>query len=41
VTQGPIGKQLLDQLDAKGIKGLAFWDNGFKQMSGEQAAAQA
>src|SRR4249920_2036162 len=22
VTQGPIGKQLLDQLDAKGIKGL-------------------
>jgi C4-dicarboxylate-binding protein DctP len=33
VTQGPIGKQLLDQLDAKGIKGLAFWDNGFKQMS--------
>ena len=33
VTQGPIGKQMLDQLDAKGIKGLAFWDNGFKQMS--------
>jgi C4-dicarboxylate-binding protein DctP len=33
VTQGPIGKQMLAQLDAKGIKGLAFWDNGFKQMS--------
>jgi C4-dicarboxylate-binding protein DctP len=33
VTQGPIGKQLLDQLDAKGVKGLAFWDNGFKEMS--------
>jgi C4-dicarboxylate-binding protein DctP len=33
VTQGPIGKQLFAQLDAKGIKGLAFWDNGFKQMS--------
>jgi len=33
VTQGPIGKQLLDKLDAKGIKGLAFWDNGFKSFS--------
>ena len=33
VTQGPIGKQLLDRLDAKGIKGLAFWDNGFKSFS--------
>lgn len=33
VTQGPIGKQLLKQLEAKGIKGLAFWDNGFKQMN--------
>ena len=33
VTQGPIGKQLLDKLEAKGIKGLAFWDNGFKSFS--------
>ena len=33
VTQGPIGKQMLDKLDAKGIKGLAFWDNGFKSFS--------
>jgi len=33
VTQGPIGKQLLDKLDAKGIKGLAYWDNGFKSFS--------
>src|SRR6185369_6818791 len=33
VTQGPVGKQLLDKLDAKGIKGLAFWDNGFKSFS--------
>ena len=30
VTQGPTGKQLLGRLDAKGIKGLAYWDNGFK-----------
>ena len=33
VTQGPIGKQLLDMLEPKGFKGLAFWDNGFKQMN--------
>jgi C4-dicarboxylate-binding protein DctP len=33
VTQGPVGKQLLGKLDAKGIKGLAFWDNGFKSFS--------
>ncbi|MBB5016781.1 C4-dicarboxylate-binding protein DctP [Chitinivorax tropicus] len=33
VTQGPIGASLLGKLDSKGIKGLAFWDNGFKQFS--------
>ena len=33
VTEGPIGRGLLKKLDAKGISGLAFWDNGFKVMS--------
>lgn len=33
VTQGPIGKELLAGLEGKGIRGLAFWDNGFKIMS--------
>ncbi len=33
VTEGPIGKGLLKKLDAKGITGLAYWDNGFKVMS--------
>jgi C4-dicarboxylate-binding protein DctP len=33
VTQGPIGKELLKGLESKGIRGLAFWDNGFKIMS--------
>ncbi len=33
VTQGQIGQDLLKKLGAKGILGLAFWDNGFKQMS--------
>jgi len=33
VTQGRIGQQLFKKLDSKGIVGLAYWDNGFKQMS--------
>src|SRR6187401_249813 len=33
VTEGPIGKSLLQKLESKGITGLAFWDNGFKVMS--------
>jgi C4-dicarboxylate-binding protein DctP len=33
VTQGPVGQALLKKLEAKGITGLAYWDNGFKIMS--------
>lgn len=33
ITQGPLGKALLNKLEPKGIKGLAFWDNGFKSFS--------
>jgi C4-dicarboxylate-binding protein DctP len=33
VTDGPIGKRLLTLLDSKGMTGLAYWDNGFKEMS--------
>jgi len=33
VTTGPVGKQLLGKLENKGIRGLAFWDNGFKSFS--------
>ncbi len=33
VTQGPVGKALLDKLADKGVLGLAYWDNGFKVMS--------
>jgi C4-dicarboxylate-binding protein DctP len=33
VTQGQVGKALLKKLEAKGIIGLAYWDNGFKSMS--------
>ncbi|HMF25753.1 MAG TPA: TRAP transporter substrate-binding protein [Pseudolabrys sp.] len=33
VTDGPLGKRLLTLLDSKGMTGLAYWDNGFKEMS--------
>src|SRR5947209_15875176 len=33
VTDGPLGKKLMSLLEPKGIKGLAYWDNGFKDMS--------
>src|SRR4051812_36436959 len=33
VTDGPLGAKLLKLLDPKGMTGLAYWDNGFKEMS--------
>ena len=33
VTDGPAGKALFKKLEAKGITGLAYWDNGFKILS--------
>jgi len=33
VTQGPFGASMLSKLEPKGIKGLGFWDNGFKSFS--------
>ncbi len=33
VTEGPIGQGLLKKLESKGILGLGYWDNGFKDMS--------
>ena len=33
VTDGALGNRLLKLLNSKGMTGLAYWDNGFKQMS--------
>lgn len=33
LTRGPFGTELLTRLEGKGIKGLAYWDNGFQIMS--------
>ncbi len=33
VTQGAIGRELFNKLQSKGIVGLGYWDNGFKNFS--------
>ena len=33
VVEGSVGEYLMKKLEPKGIKGLAFWDNGFHMMS--------
>ncbi|MCW2239908.1 TRAP transporter substrate-binding protein [Azospirillum canadense] len=33
VEDGPVGQKLFQKLESKGIKGLAYWDNGFKVMT--------
>ncbi len=33
ITQGPLGRRLLDRLSHQGLIGLGYFDNGFKQMS--------
>jgi C4-dicarboxylate-binding protein DctP len=37
VTDGAVGKMLFDKLATKGITGLAYWDNGFKDFSANKA----
>lgn len=37
VTMGPLGKGMLKKLEPKGIIGLAYWDNGFKDFSANKA----
>ena len=42
VIDGPVGRKLLDKLQAKGLVGLAYWDLGFRQMHfRKQAVAKA
>jgi C4-dicarboxylate-binding protein DctP len=33
VTEGPVGQGLLKKLESKGIAGMSFWNNGFKEMT--------
>jgi len=33
VMDGPVGQKILDGLEAKGLKGLAYWENGFRHLT--------
>ena len=33
VMDGPVGQKILDTLNSKGLKGLAYWENGFRQLT--------
>lgn len=33
VVDGPFGQKLLDSLSNHGIKGIAFWENGYRQLT--------
>ena len=37
VLDGPVGDKLLALLDAKGLKGISFWESGFKQVTANKA----
>src|SRR5438552_4878275 len=37
VTDGPVGKTLFQKLESKGVTGLAYWDNGFKDFSANRS----
>ncbi len=40
VLDGPIGKALLADLDKHELKGLAFWENGFRNLTNNKAPAK-
>ena len=37
VENGPVGAMLFKKLESKGLRGLAYWDNGFKVMSANKS----
>jgi C4-dicarboxylate-binding protein DctP len=37
ITDGAVGRSLFQKLESKGIVGLAYWDNGFKDLSANKA----
>lgn len=40
VLDGPIGRQLLDDLEKANLKGLAFWENGFRNLTNSKKAVK-
>ena len=37
LADGPMGASLMRKLEARGVKGLAYWDNGFKVVTANRA----
>ncbi len=33
VLDGPVGRQILDTMDSKGVRSLGFWENGFRNIT--------
>ena len=40
VLDGPIGRGLLDELEAHGMKGLAYWEVGFRSLTNSRRAVK-
>ena len=41
VLDGPVGDRLLSLLESKGLKGVSFWESGFKQMTANKPLRKA
>jgi tripartite ATP-independent transporter DctP family solute receptor len=41
VLDGPVGRGLLDDLDKANLKGLAFWENGFRNLTNSKRAVKS
>lgn len=40
ILDGPVGKKILDMLPAQGLIGLAYWENGFRQLTNSTRAVK-
>lgn len=36
ILDGPIGKKIIDKLEEKGLVGLVYWENGFRNLTNSQ-----
>jgi tripartite ATP-independent transporter DctP family solute receptor len=41
ILDGPIGRRLLDDLEKANLKGLAFWENGFRNLTNSKRVVKA
>lgn len=41
VLDGPVGQDLLKQLEDEGLVGLAYWENGYRQLTNSQTAVES